>query len=75
MTKTQDALKQRLDKAREIYEALLHEYQSLPQDKRWNYGLERRTCAKIQLELVISERKAHEYIRLVQMSKKLLAVQ
>lgn len=75
MTKTQDALKERIQKAQEIAEAFQREYDSLPKDRHIGYGLDARIISKIQVDLVVSERKALEYLKLVKNLKKYSAIQ
>lgn len=64
LTKTQEALKQRVQRSVEIYNELYEEYDNLPREKKLRFGLQTRINTRIQLELCVSERKAKEYMRL-----------
>lgn len=66
MNKIQAALKQRIDKAKEIYEAFQQKYANLSRVEQWTYPLRKHICAAIQTELLVSERKAKEYIKLIE---------
>ena len=63
-------MKENIDKTREIYESLFQEYQALPKETRWKFRFADRVCSQVQTTLYVSERKAKEYIKLVQMAMK-----
>jgi hypothetical protein len=71
---TQEKLKERVEKAREIYEKVLSEYQQIPHEKRWSYDLNGRASAEIQIQLVVSERKAREYLKVAKVLHKRMVI-
>lgn len=75
LSKTQQKLKQRIEIAREIYERVYREYLDTPQNQRWKFHLIDRTSAEIQATLVVSDRKAREYIKFIKATRKPLVVQ
>lgn len=75
MNKAQKTLRERIQKAQEIYYSFLKEYNAIPQEERWKFSFKARVCVKIQTELVVSERKAKEYVKLVENASRFLPVQ
>lgn len=64
-------MKERIDKTREIYEHLRAEYNALPQEERYRFRFSQRLLATVQTTLVVSERKAKEYVTLIRETARL----
>lgn len=64
LNKAQQKLKDRIERAKEIYEKFYTKYRNKEEGFHWIDDVNRHTCAEIQLEFYVSERKAREYLKL-----------
>ena len=69
-SKREQSYNEKLGKVKAIYESLSKEYNALRKANKPTFTFNSRLCATIQTQLAISERKAQEWIRLVERLQK-----
>lgn len=65
MSKREKSYNDKLHQVQEIYERLSQEYHAIPENERYQFHFKSRLLVSVQTQMHVSERKAQEWLRLV----------